>query len=103
MPLDRIMSSIIEKCTQLPVTYRLWPAIPPNPLATLASSAPRQKTCTFSASLQKARLAYLWEHTIHSRPLLPATAMFEAAAAAGRCLHGESFMLSVQFGNLTNV
>ena len=69
---------------------RLWPAVSPNPLLTTAFPAPKPRTCTFTTSLQKARLAYLWDHTVNGRPLLPAAAMFEAVAAAARSLHGKN-------------
>ena len=68
---------------------RLWPAIVPNTLLTEALAEPRRKACTFSVVLSRARLAYLWDHVVSGRLLLPAAAFFEAAAAAGRSLHGK--------------
>ena len=62
----------------------------PNPLLAVAMAQPRKRTCIFSAQLQQGRLAYLWDHAAGVRPLLPATALFEAVSAVGRSLHGEA-------------
>jgi hypothetical protein len=67
---------------------RLWPAMVPNPLVTTAIAQPRQRSCVMAADLRQGRLAYLWDHAAGGRPLLPATALFEAASAVGRSLHG---------------
>lgn len=40
----------------------------------------------FALQLASERLAYLLDHVVAGRPLLPGAAMFEAAAAAGRTL-----------------
>ena len=61
----------------------------PNPFLATATAQPRKGFCVFAAQLQQGRLAYLWDHAAGGRPLLPATALFEAASAVGRSLHGE--------------
>lgn len=67
---------------------RLWPVIPPNPFIATATPLPRRITCSFACQLRSARLSYLWEHAVQGQPLLPAAAMLEFAAAAGRYLTG---------------
>ena len=61
----------------------------PNPLLATAIAQPRKHVCVFVAQLQQGRLAYLWDHAAGGRSLLPATALFEAASAVSRSLHGK--------------
>jgi hypothetical protein len=49
--------------------------------------------CRFSARLDKAALAFLHDHAVHGRTLCPATALLEAAIAAGHMLREGSLLL----------
>jgi acyl transferase domain-containing protein len=63
---------------------RFWFAAPPHPLASrLAASRPAVQ---LQAVLHGAALAYLWDHRVQNRALLPGAAMFETAYAAGMLL-----------------
>ena len=63
---------------------RFWFAAPPHPLASrLAASRPAVQ---LQAVLHGAALAYLWDHRVQGRALLPGAAMFETAYAAGMLL-----------------
>ncbi len=44
----------------------------------------------FQCSLGVASLAWLWEHRVSGRAILPGAAMFEAAFAAIKCMTGEA-------------
>lgn len=44
-------------------------------------------TCRFVSRLDKAALAFLQDHSVQGRRILPATAMLETAAAACGLLH----------------
>jgi acyl transferase domain-containing protein len=62
-----------------------WPSPPPHPLLQLASLRTAASgggwLAECGADLASARLAWLAEHSVQGRPLLPGAAMFEAAAA----------------------
>ena len=65
---------------------RFWFAAPPHVFASRLV-ATRSAAVQLQAALEGPALAYLWDHTVQSRPLLPGAAMFEAAhAAAARLL-----------------
>ena len=77
------------------ILCRLWPAVPANPLVAMASPSMRARMCRFTAVLKAPRLAYLWDHAAGGRPLLPAAALLEMAAAAGSCLEGAMLLEKV--------
>ena len=58
-----------------------WPAPIPHPLL-LAALPGAGGTAEFTADLGAARLAWMWDHAVHGRPLLPGAAMFELAGTA---------------------
>ena len=74
----------------LPPPCRLWPA--PLPFRLLHSAAPanRQRQCFFEAFLLAPTLAFCFDHRVQGRPLLPGSALFEAALAAGASLLASS-------------
>jgi acyl transferase domain-containing protein len=63
-----------------------WPAPVPHPLLTRSAAQPGAAALECIADLAAARLAWLWDHSVRGRALLPGAAMFEAAAAAALAL-----------------
>lgn len=62
----------------LPPQHRMISLFRPQPLP--------QQAAAFSCSLTTPALAYLWQHSIRSRPILPGAAIFEVAFAAAAML-----------------
>ena len=71
-----------------------WPRPIPHPLllaATVRASSSGGRLSECAAELSAASLAWLHDHAVHGRALLPAAAMFElAAAAAAACAASDS-------------
>jgi hypothetical protein len=59
-----------------------WPAPVSHPLLIRSAAQPGAAAVECVADLAAARLAWLWDHSVRGRALLPGAAMFEAAAAA---------------------
>ena len=63
---------------------RFWVAPPPHSLVDrVASSKPRGSTI-FEAELWRPKQAYLWQHVVSGRPIVPGAAFLETAAACLR-------------------
>ena len=65
---------------------RLWPAASPSHLLPSAAALPRQRQCLFEAQLLAPPASFLWDHSVHGRPLLPGSALLEMALAAAHSL-----------------
>ena len=74
-----------------PFPSRLWPVLIPSAFIASAGAAMHTQSCTFWSNLSLAKLAYFHDHSASGPPLLPATAFFEFALAAGLSLQGMHF------------
>ena len=70
---------------QLLRSQRLWPLPAVHPMLLSALAVPQQ-TAMFSCALSQPALSYPWQQQTMGRPVLPAAAILELLAAAGRCL-----------------
>eukprot|EP00887_Chlorella_sp_A99_P003362 scaffold26.g3362.t1 len=69
---------------------RAWPVPQAHPLLAAATAVPRQSQALFACRLDGPARAYLWDHMVHSRGLVPGAAMLEAAMAAVQTLLDDS-------------
>eukprot|EP00887_Chlorella_sp_A99_P003341 scaffold26.g3341.t1 len=71
---------------QLYQQQRAWPVPQAHPLLAAAAAAPRKSQVLFACQLDRPALAYLWECELLGDCTLPAAAVLELLAAAGRAL-----------------
>ncbi len=77
---------LLDSRLSLFIPFRLWPAAFASHLLQRVAPSTRQGRCNFEASLLGHALAFIFDHHVHGRPMLPGSALFEATLAVGHML-----------------